>query len=34
MMLDANDPIIKEFKEAEAVLHGHFKLSSALHSDT
>ncbi|MDR2831695.1 MAG: orotate phosphoribosyltransferase [Rickettsiales bacterium] len=34
MILDENDPIIKEFKEAEAILHGHFVLSSGLHSDT
>lgn len=34
MMLDRNDPIINEFKEAEAILQGHFVLSSGLHSDT
>ncbi|OWZ25622.1 orotate phosphoribosyltransferase [Wolbachia endosymbiont of Wuchereria bancrofti] len=34
MMLDKENPIIKEFKEAGAILHGHFVLSSGLHSDT
>ncbi|WP_265023405.1 MULTISPECIES: orotate phosphoribosyltransferase [unclassified Wolbachia] len=34
MILDENNLIIKEFKEAEAILHGHFVLSSGLHSDT
>ena len=34
MILDENNLIIKEFKEAEAILHGHFVLSSRLHSDT
>lgn len=28
------NPIIKEFEEAGAILHGHFVLSSGLHSDT
>ncbi|WP_065094923.1 MULTISPECIES: orotate phosphoribosyltransferase [unclassified Wolbachia] len=34
MILDENNLIIKEFKEAEAILHGHFVLSSGLHSGT
>ncbi len=34
MILDENNLIIKEFKEAEAILHGHFVLSSGLHSNT
>ncbi|WP_353276231.1 orotate phosphoribosyltransferase [Wolbachia endosymbiont (group A) of Pipizella viduata] len=34
MILNENNLIIKEFKEAEAILHGHFVLSSRLHSDT
>lgn len=34
MMLNENNQIIKEFKEAEAILQGHFVLSSGLHSDT
>lgn len=29
-----NDDVLKEFKEAGAILHGHFILSSGLHSDT
>jgi orotate phosphoribosyltransferase len=29
-----NNNIIKEFKEAQAILQGHFILSSGLHSDT
>ncbi|QKX02952.1 orotate phosphoribosyltransferase [Wolbachia endosymbiont of Litomosoides sigmodontis] len=33
-MLDKDNPIIKEFKETGAILHGHFVLSSGLHSDT
>lgn len=32
MILD--NPIIKEFEEAGAILHGHFVLSSGLHSNT
>lgn len=28
------DAIIKEFEDAQAILRGHFKLSSGLHSDT
>jgi len=34
MILNENDPIIKEFKESKAILRGHFVLSSGLHSDT
>ncbi|NUY39495.1 orotate phosphoribosyltransferase [Wolbachia endosymbiont of Litomosoides brasiliensis] len=34
MMLGKDNPIIKEFKETGAILHGHFVLSSGLHSDT
>ncbi|WP_253299850.1 orotate phosphoribosyltransferase [Wolbachia endosymbiont of Chironomus riparius] len=34
MILNKNDPIIKEFQESKAILHGHFILSSGLHSDT
>ncbi|WP_369800004.1 orotate phosphoribosyltransferase [Wolbachia endosymbiont of Ctenocephalides felis wCfeT] len=33
-MLEESHPIIKEFKEAGAILEGHFVLSSGLHSDT
>ncbi|KJH41240.1 orotate phosphoribosyltransferase [Dictyocaulus viviparus] len=33
-MLYKGDPIMKEFEEAGAILHGHFVLSSGLHSDT
>lgn len=34
MISDKDSPIIKEFEEAGAILHGHFVLSSGLHSDT
>lgn len=34
MTLNEDNPIIKEFEESEAILHGHFVLSSGLHSDT
>ncbi|MGL9761679.1 MAG: orotate phosphoribosyltransferase [Wolbachia sp.] len=34
MMLDKDDPIMEKFEEAGAILHGHFVLSSGLHSDT
>ncbi|MDM8335640.1 orotate phosphoribosyltransferase [Wolbachia pipientis] len=34
MILDKNNLIIKEFEEAGAILHGHFVLSSGLHSGT
>lgn len=31
---DQHDTILREFKQAEAILHGHFILSSGLRSDT
>ncbi|MGL9718285.1 MAG: orotate phosphoribosyltransferase [Wolbachia sp.] len=34
MTLDKDNPIIREFEEAGAILHGHFVLSSGLHSGT
>ncbi|MDD9331823.1 MAG: orotate phosphoribosyltransferase [Wolbachia sp.] len=34
MILNENNRVIKEFKEGEAILQGHFVLSSGLHSDT
>ncbi|MBV0899942.1 MAG: orotate phosphoribosyltransferase [Wolbachia endosymbiont of Fragariocoptes setiger] len=34
MKCDENNTIIKKLKESQAILHGHFLLSSGLHSDT
>ena len=34
MRFDENNAIIKELRESQAILNGHFLLSSGLHSDT
>ncbi|MDN5248460.1 MAG: orotate phosphoribosyltransferase [Wolbachia endosymbiont of Tyrophagus putrescentiae] len=34
MVLNEDNSIIREFRESKAILHGHFVLSSGLHSDT